>query len=238
VKPPADAPRARDYFRILACGWLVIACATALSAITMVAGDRYLRDPVYVASTQLFATVPGDAQTHAAYEGNRGSTVRIETYAQLAKSTMVTLRTIDELKLSDTPEQLAEHISVRSVPDTLSPFAYPMSALIAVQVSGSDPASTVDIANAVARNLVAATQELEWNDTQSGPALVLIDEAKSAQQTRKSWLYNAGIGGAIGLVFSCLLILAVGLTRDKVLDRNQAGHVAASANGNGRDGSS
>ena len=216
---------------MLAGGWLVILAASLLSGVAVVASDRYLQDPVYAASTQLFAVVPGDAQTHAAYEGNRGSTVRIETYAQLAISTIVTQRTIDELGLPDTPAQLAKRISVRSVPDTLSRFAYPMSVLINVQVTGGDPNRTVDVANGVARNLVAATQELEWAGSQSGPALVLIDDAKSATKAGRSWLTNAGIGAAVGLALSCVAVLAIGVRRDRVLSREQLGHVTQSVAG-------
>jgi capsular polysaccharide biosynthesis protein len=210
---------------MLTRGWLVILAATVLSALAVVAGGRYLQAPTYVASTQLFAVVPGDAQTHAAYEGNRGSAVRIETYAQLATSTIVTQRTIDELGLSDTPAQLAERISVRSVPDTLSQFAYPLSVLLNVQVSGSDPSRTVDVANAVARNLSAATQELEWTGSESGPALVIIDEAKSAAVAGQSWSYNALLGGGVGFALSCLVVLGLGAARDRVLSRDQLSHV-------------
>lgn len=220
---------------MLARGWLVIVCATVLSALTVVVGDRYLQPPVYVASTQLFATVPGDAQTHSAYEGNRGGTVRIETYAQLATSTIVTLRTIDELGLSDSPEQLAKRISVKSVPDTLSQFSYPLSVLLDVQVSGTDPSSTVDVANAVARNLSAATQELEWNGSESGPALVIIDQAKSAAQAHHSWLYNASFGGALGLALSCLAVLAFGVARDRILNGDQVAYVAQQTGGAPKD---
>jgi capsular polysaccharide biosynthesis protein len=226
VRSPVDVPRVRDYLRMLARGWPVILVATLLSAAAVVASDRYVQDPVYAASTQLFAMVPGDAQTHAAYEGNRGSTVRISTYSQLAISTIVTQRTIDELGLPDTPAQLAKRISVRSVPDTLTRFAYPMSVLINVQVTGNDSNRTVEVANAVARNLVAASQELEWNGSESGPALVLIDDAKSATNAGRSWLSNAGIGAAVGLILSCLAVIAIGVSRDQVLSREQLGYVA------------
>jgi capsular polysaccharide biosynthesis protein len=234
VRPPEDVPRVRDYLRVLAARWLVIFAATVLSAVAVVASERYLQDPVYVAATQLFAVVPGDAQTHAAYEGNRGSTVRIETYSQLAVSTMVTQRTIDELGLPDTPEELAKRITVRSVPDTLSQFAYPMSVLINVSVSGDNPNRTVEVANSVARNLVAATQELEWSGTEAGPALVLIDDAKSAVQARSSWLSLAGVGAGLGLVLSCLAVLVLGVRRDKILSRDQMAYVASQSTGGER----
>jgi capsular polysaccharide biosynthesis protein len=225
VRPPVDVPRVRDYLRILARGWLVILSATVLSAVAVVAFERYVQAPVYVASTQLFAVVPGDAMVHAAYEGNRGSAVRSETYAQLATSTIVTQRTIDELGLPDTPAQLAERISVRPVPDTLSQFAYPLSVLLNVQVSGSDADGTVDVANAVARNLSAATQELEWTGTESGPSLLIVDEAKSATEAHPSLLSSASIGGGIGFAVSCLVILGLGIGRDRVLSRDQLAHI-------------
>lgn len=212
--------------RMVANGWLVILLTTLLSAAAVVVSDRYIQDPVYAASTQLFATVPGDAQTHSAYEGNRGSTVRIQTYSQLAVSTIVTQRSIDELGLSDTPAQLAKRISVQSVPDTLSRFSYPLSVLIRVRVTGNDPQRTVELANAVGRNLVAASQELEWSGSESGPALVLIDDAKSATNAGRPWLTNAGIGAAIGFILSCLAMIAIGVRRDKVLSREQIGYVA------------
>jgi capsular polysaccharide biosynthesis protein len=211
---------------MLVRGWPVLLIATILSGAAVVVSDRYIQDPVYAASTLLFAAVPGDAQTHSAYEGNRGSTVRISTYSQLAVSTIVTQRSIDELGLPDTPAQLAKRISVRSVPDTLTRFAYPMSVVVAVQVTGSDPKTTVDVANAVGRNLSAATQELEWSGSESGPSLVLIDQATSAKNIGRSWLSNAGIGAAVGLILSCLAVIAIGIRRDVVLSREQLGHVA------------
>lgn len=218
---------------MLARGWLVILCAVVLSTLAAVLADRYLQDPVYVADTQVFALVPGDAQTHAAYEGNRGASVRMRTYAQMATSTIVTQRTIDELGLQETPEQMAARITVESVPDTLSPFTFPLSVLLRVQVSGSDPDSAVAAANEVTRNLIAASQEVEWNgpENQSGPNLVLIDQAKSAHAVRESWLAAAGTGAVLGLVLSCLAVLATGARRDTVLTGDHLAYVAEQAIG-------
>ena len=216
--------------------WLVILLATVLSAVAVVLSDRYLRDPVYVASTQLFAVVPGDAQTHAAYEGNRAASVRMETYAQLATSAIVTLRTIEELGLDETPEELAKRITVRSVPDTLSQYSYPLSALLNVQVSGSGSSETVDVANAVAQNLVEATQEMEWTGTETGPALVLVDQATSARVFGDSWLPNATFGAIFGLLLSCLAVLATSARRDTILNRDQLAHLAGQSIGGDRTG--
>lgn len=226
MKPPAGVPRIRDYMRMLARGWVVIVCATALSAGAGVLVDRYLKDVEYVAATRVFAVVPGDAQTHAAYEGNRGASVRMQTYAQLATSTIVTQRTIDELGLHETPEELAEHITTTSTPDTLSRFSYPLSVVLDVRVNGDDPRRTVDIANGVTRNLVAASEELEWQESESGPGLVLVDEAKTAPRVTESLVSAAGVGAAWGLALSVLALLAVGALSDRVLDEDQIDYVA------------
>lgn len=226
MRPPFGVPRVRDYWRMLVRSWLVILCATGLSAGAAAAAGVFLVDPVYAASTQVFAVVPGDAQTHAAYEGNRGASVRVQTYTALATSSIVTLRTIDELGLQETPAELAERISVRSVPDTLSRFNFPVSVLIGVTVTGSDPDDTVAIANSVTANLIAASEELEWHDSAAGPALVLIDDAKSAPEVPRPWWRDAGTGAALGLVLSALAVLALGAGRDRILDRDQIGYLA------------
>lgn len=216
---------------MLVRGWIVIVCATVLSAAAAVAAATLLQEPVYAADTRSFAVVPGDAQTHAAYEGNRGAAVRMSTYAQLATSTIVTQRTIDELGLRETPQELAERITTRSVPEDLSRFSYPLSVLLELQVTGNDPDSTVDVANTVTRNLVAASQELEWHETESGPALVLVDEAKSAYEAGESWTYHAAVGAALGLAVSVLAVLALGAARDKVLNRDQIDYLATDSVG-------
>lgn len=205
--------------------WLAILLATALSAVAVVVSDRYLRDPMYAASSQLFAVVPGDAQTHAAYEGNRAASVRMETYVQLATSTIVTLRTITELGLDETPEELAKRITVKTVPDTLSQFSFPLSALLNVQVSGSDASKTVDVANAVAQNLVEVSQETEWTGTEAGPALVIVDQANTATRLGISWPQNATFGAVFGFLLSCLAVLATGARRDRILNRHQLAHI-------------
>jgi capsular polysaccharide biosynthesis protein len=226
VKPPSNVPRVRDYLRMLANGWLVIGCATVLSAAAVVGVQQVMTEPTYVASTQVFAVVPGDAGVEAAFEGGRGATVRIDTYSQLATSRLVTERTIDEVGLNTTPDALAERISVASIPGDISPYARPMSALMRIQVTGEDPDTTVDSANAVAKNLIAASQEVEWTESGPGAELVLVDSAASAAEQRPSIVKDLALGAAIGLVLSIAMVLAFGIARGTVLDRRQVDYVA------------
>lgn len=227
VRPPDNVPNVRDYLRILANGWLVILCATVLSAGAVVGVQQLLREPTYVASVQVFAVVPGDAGVKAAYEGGRGATVRIDTYGELARSRLVTERTIEEVGLNIAPSELAEHISVTSIPGDLSPYARPMSALMRIQVTGDNPDTTVDTANALATNLASASQEVEWTDSGPGAELVLIDGAESAHQSGPSLVKNLAVGGSIGLALSVVMVLAVGIARGTVLDRGQVDHVVS-----------
>lgn len=226
MRPPTNVPRVRDYLRMVANGWLVICCATALSAAAVVGVQQILTEPTYVASTQVFAVVPGDSGVKSAYEGGRGATVRIDTYSQLATSRLVTERTIDGVGLNTTPEALAERISVASIPGDVSRFARPMSALMRIQVTGEDPDTTVDTANAVAEHLIAASQEVEWTESGPGAELVLVDSAASAAEQRPSIVKDLARGAALGLVLSIAMVLAFGIARGTVLDRRQVDYVA------------
>jgi capsular polysaccharide biosynthesis protein len=227
VRPPNNVPTVRDYLRILASGWLVILCATMLSAGAVVGVQQLLREPTYVASVQVFAVVPGDAGVKAAYEGGRGATTRIDTYAELARSRLVTERTIDEVGLNITPSALAERISVTSTPGDLSRFARPMSALMRVEVIGDNPDTTVATANALAKNLTSASREVEWTDSGPGAELVLVDDAESAHRGGPSLVKNLAVGGSLGLVLSVVMVLALGIARGTVLDRGQVDHVVS-----------
>jgi capsular polysaccharide biosynthesis protein len=230
MRPPVDVPRGRDYLRMLRNGWLVILCATVLSTGAALLAHQ-LRDPVYVASAQVFAVVPGDAGVRAAYEGDRGATTRIYNYTQLAKSDLVTRRTINDLDLNTTSSELAGDISVASVPDDLSMLGRPMSALMKIEVTGQDADTAIRSVNAVAKNLVSASQELEWEDApeesgnriEAGPTaeLVLIDEATSARNGGGSVVTDLAVGGGLGLVLSVLLVLGTGIVRGTVLGRDQ-----------------
>jgi capsular polysaccharide biosynthesis protein len=220
---------------MLANGWLVILCATLLSAVAVECAQRYLRDPVYSASAQLFAVVPGDAGVYAAFEGNRAATIRMDTYTQLATSVLVTSRTIDDLQLNITPAELAENVTAAPIPGDRSLVTFPMSALLRIEVTGDDPETTVRTVNSLAKNMAAASQEIEW--TESGPRspvpwvgpgaeLVLVDAAMTADEDRPSLIRNLALGGALGLAISCLGVLILGIARGAVLNRAQLDYVA------------
>ena len=202
-------PRLRDYLQMLRNGWIVILAATALSV-----GAGWVAwqtaEPVYQSTARVFATTKGSATPVDAYYGHLNSVSRTLTIQNLARSPQVTMRTIDQLGLDDTPGGLASRITV----------VVTTSALMDVLVTGDDPALTRRTANAVAANLMQLTREMGGLDT-SNVDLVLVDSAGPAERAGSMWQFMIQ-AGALGLAVSVFLVLAYGLVRNKVLGK---GHV-------------
>lgn len=202
-------PRVRDYLQMLRNGWIVILAATALSVgAGWVAWET--ADPVYSSTARVFATTRGSATPVDAYYGHLNSVSRTLTIQSLARSPQVTMRTIDQLGLQDTPGDLASRVTV----------GVTTSALMEIQVTGGDPTLTRRTANAVAANLMQLTREMGGLDT-SNVDLVLVDSAGRADRVGSMWqfMFHAG---ALGLAISAVLVLAYGLVRNKLLGK---GHV-------------
>jgi capsular polysaccharide biosynthesis protein len=209
VRPPARVPRVRDYLHMLRNGWIVILAATALSVgAGWVAWET--ANPVYSSTARVFATTRGSATPVDAYYGHLNSVSRTLTIQSLARSPQVTMRTIDQLGLQDTPGGLASRVTV----------GVTTSALMDIQVIGNDPTLTRRTANAVAANLMQLTREMGGLDT-SNVDLVLVDSGGPADRVGSMWQFMLH-AGALGLAISAVLVLAYGLVRNKLLGK---GHV-------------
>ncbi|HET6735163.1 YveK family protein [Mycobacterium sp.] len=212
MKSPSGAPRLRDYARIVRNGWIVILCATALSAGIGWLGWQTAK-PVYQASTTLFVITPGSATPLDAYYGQLTAVSRVQTYQQLAQSSQVTSRTIDQLGLAETTEELAAQISV--APTT--------SALLDVVVTGTDAERTREIANAVGANMVELSRQLAAVDT-ADTELVMVDEAGLATRQGSAWR-SVIMATALGFALSVVAVCARGLVADRLLARGEVGRV-------------
>lgn len=222
MRPPTQVPRARDYLTLLMQGWITVLCATALSV-----GAGWiawsLADPQYQSSAGVFIVTPGGATTQDAYYGSLNSASRISTFQELAHSSLVTMRVVDELNLPKTPDELAEDITVIGIPP----------AVLAISVVGDDPTLTVETADAVTVAMIDVSRELAALDT-SAPELVLVDTAGPAIRLGSVWKQLL-VGGGIGFALSAVLVVAHGLVRDRIAGRQQATHILAEGNaGTGR----
>jgi capsular polysaccharide biosynthesis protein len=214
MRPPRRVPRPRDYLTLLMHGWVVVLCATALSVGAGWVAWRYA-DPEYQSTAGVFIVTPGGATTQDAYYGSLNSASRISTFQQLAHSSLLTMRVIDELNLRETSDELAEDISVIGIPP----------AVLAISVIGDEPKRTVETANAVTVAMIDVSRELAAVDT-SAPELALVDEAGPAIR-RGSLRQNLLIGGGIGFALSAVLMVGHGLVRDRIASRDEAAHILA-----------
>jgi capsular polysaccharide biosynthesis protein len=217
MRPPAAAPQLREYARIVLSSWIVVVCATALSA-----GVGWLSwqtsAAVYQSSTTLFVITPGSATTLDAYYGQLTAVSRVQTYQQLATSSQVTSRTIDQLGLAETTEELAAQISV-------APTA--TSALFDVVVTGLDPERTQEIAGAVGANMVELSKQLAAVDTAT-TELVMVDGASLAAR-QGSPLRSILTATALGFALSVIMVCAHGVIADRLLGRREVDRVVGGA---------
>jgi capsular polysaccharide biosynthesis protein len=216
MKSPENVPLMRDYLQLLRGGWIVILCATVLSV-----GAGWLAwetsDPVYSSTAKVFATTKGSATPVDAYYGHLNSVSRTLTIQSLARSPQVTMRTIDQLGLQDTPGDLAGRIAV----------IVTNSALMDIVVTGSDPTVTRRTANAVAANLMQLTREIGGIDT-SNVDLSLVDSGSAPERVGSMWqfMFHAG---ALGLAISVVLVLGYGLVRNKLLGKGHVDRIVGEA---------
>jgi capsular polysaccharide biosynthesis protein len=216
MKSPDHVPLMRDYLQLLRGGWIVILCATVLSV-----GAGWLAwetsDPVYSSTAKVFATTKGSATPVDAYYGHLNSVSRTLTIQSLARSPQVTMRTIDQLGLQDTPGDLAGRIAV----------VVTNSALMDIVVTGSDPTVTRRTANAVAANLMQLTREIGGIDT-SNVDLSLVDSGSAPERVGSMWqfMFHAG---ALGLAISVVLVLGYGLVRNKLLGKGHVDRIVGEA---------
>lgn len=237
MKAPADVPRVRDYLMMLARGWVIILVATVLSVGAAWAAVE-LPAPKYQASALVFAEVAGDPGAFSTYTGGMAANARIPTYMNLAQSTLVTRRAIADLRLNTTPEELASRVSAEWVPGGVNVWGRVNSALLQITVTDRDPESAVKTANAIAGHLMGVSRELEWTQSKetdaiqyTGPnaELVPIDPATTAQLVEPPVMRALAVGGGVGLACSVLLVLGVGIARDRVATRGQLDHIVKQA---------
>ena len=209
-------PRVRDYLQLLRNGWLVILCATALSVgAGWVSWDT--ATPVYRSTAKVFATTPGGATPVDALYGDLTAISRVLTVQRLARSSQVTVRTIDQLGLAETPSDLAADITV----------VVTKSALMDVMVTGHDADLTRRTANAVVTNLIQLNREMRRVDTASGD-LILVDPAGPSDRQGSMWQPML-FGGVLGAVISVIAVIAYGLIGNKLLGKRHVDHIVGEA---------
>jgi capsular polysaccharide biosynthesis protein len=211
---PVGAPRLKDYGRMLRASWALILAATVLSlagawlATSLVA-------PSYTASSRVFVSAPGPTTTRAAMEGNRSSMMRVESYVQLTLSEQVLRRVIVELGLPMGPAELKRDVVVTPMPG---------SALFDITATSDSGEQARDIANSLATNLIQLVEEIDLGANGPVSDVTLIDAA-AVPEPESTLVGNLIVGGGMGLVVSCVLVIASGVRRDAIDHRDEVEYI-------------
>lgn len=144
----------------------------------------------YTSSTRLLVSIAGST-TFEAYQNDDVARERINSYIPLLTSEVVSQRVVDELRSSQTAEQLAEHVSVARVP--------PNTSLIDVSVSARSADDARALADAYAAEFIAYTRALE-TPTGMGAQKVRVTQVSGASDPRSDVPVRLALGIPTALI--------------------------------------
>lgn len=182
----------RDYLRVLSRRWRLIALLTLLGA-GLGTLATYTATPEYRATTTLFASMQDGADTTQLNAGNMFTQARVQSYAEMATSPLVTRPVTEELGLAMTPGQLARRISASAKPDTV---------LLHITVTDTEPHQAARISNAVAARFADMVSTLEKPaDAKVSPVRLSVTAPAAVPTVPSSPqpLLNFGLGLLSGL---------------------------------------
>jgi len=144
VKPRQIVDIGRERWRLLLAGLLLGVVVAGLVT--------YFVPREYSSSITMIVTTQPDPAITATAGSDEVSAQRISTYTELMGSRRLAGEVITALRLPETPEQLANRVSVTTTPD---------SALIAAAVTDSSPDQAVRIANAIGDAFIRDVAQIE-----------------------------------------------------------------------------
>ncbi len=196
----------KQFLMVLRRRWISVA-ALVLVALAASSAITFTRTPAYESRAQVFLTVDVRDTTDA-YAASLFASGRASAYADLASSTELASRVIDQLGLDLTSEQLASRIKAEVVEST---------SLIELRVKDTDPQRAQLIAEVVTNEFTKYVEDLEapTEGSASQIRVRVTDEATlNRSQVSPDVLLNLVVAGLIGL----LVGIALAVARD-LLDR-------------------
>lgn len=206
----------KDYARILHKSWILIvafailgaAGGTALSMVTA---------PTYQTTTQLYVSVRAadGAATGELVQGSSFARQAVVSYVDVVNSALVLDRVVDELGLSETPQQLSGMVSADSPTNTV---------LIDITVTNTDPRLAAQIANSVGSNFAdVVVNQLEKPEGEA-VSPVRIETIQPALVPTKASSPNMVLNIAIGLILGLTLGVIFAIFRSVLDTRIHSSH--------------
>jgi capsular polysaccharide biosynthesis protein/Mrp family chromosome partitioning ATPase len=191
--------------------WVLILLAT-IAGLLLGAAVVALTPKEYVAKSDIFLATPGwndvlepsdtDAGSAASSLGDTFAQQRAQSYVQLASSDIVLDNVRSRLKWSSSNEDLASHITVRAVPDTVT---------LEASATAPSAAEAQEISNAVATELAATIRRVEAGSDAGGspmdPTIFVPaggEPVQSAPDVAAYLVYGAVAGLLFGLTFTVI----------------------------------
>jgi polysaccharide biosynthesis transport protein len=190
----------REFFDILRRRWLSIVTATLLT-LASVAAMTLMMPKAYTSSTRVFFAVSGDSVSALASTSSFVGK-QMASYAELATSTKVLNRVVEQLGLNTTAVELADSIEANVPVDT---------AIIEIAATDSDPRQAARIADAVGTELGKAAGDLMpglAHGSEAVRATTLSVAQVPTTPSSPNILRNLGVG-ILGIPFGALLWLVL-----------------------------
>nr|WP_241728203.1 polysaccharide biosynthesis tyrosine autokinase [Dietzia maris] len=209
----------RDLLSVLRARWIAIVAATVLGGL-LALGVSLLTTPTYQAKLQFYITVSAGDSAAAAYQGSLGAQQRVQSYAELVKSTDIAAEVVAASDVDLSPREVAERTTATADARTV---------LLNVAVSDSDPQRALQLAEGFGRVLPEEIGALETPDG-GGPALAKLTVVNPpalptepiAPQTER----NVAIGLTLGLLAGMAIALLFNVFDRRVKSPEQLEEIA------------
>jgi capsular polysaccharide biosynthesis protein len=188
----------RDFFDITRRRWLSMVTITLLT-LASVAAMTLMMPKAYTASTRVLFAVRSDSVSALA-PASSDVGKQMASYAELATSTKVLNKVVEQLDLNTTAVELADSIEANVPVDTV---------IIEIAATDSDPRQAARIANAVGTELGKAAGDLApglANGSEAVRATTLSAAQVPTSPSSPNILRNVGLG-LLGIPLGALLWL-------------------------------
>ncbi|WP_327324962.1 polysaccharide biosynthesis tyrosine autokinase [Streptomyces sp. NBC_01210] len=196
----------REYLRVLSRRWHVITLVALLGTGAGILTSA-LATPEYRATTTLFASLQGGADTSQLNQGNAFTQARVQSYADVAASPEVTKPVVKSLRLDLTPSQLAERISAEAPLNTV---------LVRLTVTDTRASRAARMSNAVAARFAQVIRELERPEKSKSASPVRLTVTQPATVPSAPSSPNTTLNVALGLAVGLVLGLGLGVALETV----------------------
>ncbi|MGT2425261.1 polysaccharide biosynthesis tyrosine autokinase [Amnibacterium kyonggiense] len=172
-------------------GFIIVMMLVGILAAAVFSG---VQKPTYTAVAKSLVSTPRASNASDLQQGGTFTQQVVTTYAEVASTTSVLQKVVDELHLNMTADDLANDVSATAPANT---------AVVAISAKAGSAQLAADIANDVAKELAARVPSITPSTTagRSAVSISLVQSATAAATTKTpNWTIDIALGLLVGLV--------------------------------------